>query len=84
MIILIMIIKFEQRALLPLVSETKMTDISKLISLRNLLVRKVTWLVLTSTSATLILSRPFGADCMTRIAYILSSSKHSLSYIFHL
>ena len=57
---------------MPLVPETKMVDIGKLISLGNLLVRKVTWLVLTTTSATLILSRAFGADRMTRIAYIYS------------
>ena len=38
-------------------------------------------LVLTTTSATLILSRAFGADCMTRITYIYSSlpSTHSLT-----
>ena len=59
-------------AVMPLVSETKMADGSKLISLRNLLVRKVTWLVLTMMSATSTLSRAFGADCMTRIAYIYS------------
>ena len=65
-------------AMMPFVPETKMADIGKLISLGNLLVRKVTWLVLTTTSATLILSRVFGADCMTRIFnYILTSSKNS-------
>ena len=57
-------------AVIPLVPETKMADVSKLISLRNLLVRKVTWFVLTTTSATLILSRAFEANCMTRIAFI--------------
>ena len=57
---------------MPLVPETKMADVGKLISLGNLLVRKVTWLVLTTTSATLILSRAFGANCMTRIAYTYS------------
>ena len=62
-------------------SETKMANIGKLISLGNLLVRKVTWLVLTTTSENLILSRAFGADCMTRIAYIYSRlpSTHSLT-----
>ena len=64
-------------AMMPLVPETKMTDIGKLISLRNLLIRKVTGLVLTTTFATLILSRDFGADCITRIAYIYSSFKNS-------
>ena len=69
-------------AMMPLVPETKMADISKLISLENLLVRKVTWLVLTTTSATLILSRAFGADCVTRIAYIYSRlpSTHYLHF----
>ena len=50
--------------LLPLVPDIEMADVSKLLSLGNLL---VTWLVLTTTSATLILSCAFGADCMTRI-----------------
>ena len=67
-------------AVMPLVPEIEMADVSKLINLWNLLVRKVTWLVLTTTSAILILSRTFGAICMTRIAYILSFPDHSLSY----
>ena len=57
-------------AVMPPVPETKMVDVGKLISLRNLLVRKVTWVVLTTTSATLILFHAFGADCRTRITYI--------------
>ena len=70
---------------MPLVTEIKMADIGKLISFRNLLVRKITRFVLTTTSATLILSCAFGADCMTRIAYICSRlpRTHSLSH-FHL
>ena len=44
-------------AVMPFVPETKMVDVGKLISLENLLVRKVMWFVLTTTSATLILSR---------------------------
>ena len=56
-------------AVMPLVPKTKMVDVGKLISLRNLLVRKTTWLVLTTTSTTSILSRDFGAYCMTRIIY---------------
>ena len=59
-------------AVIPLVPETKMVEIGKLISLENLLVRKVTWFVLTTTSVPLILSCAFGADHMTRIAYIYS------------
>ena len=59
-------------AVIPHVRETKMADVGKLISLGNLLVRNVTWFVLTTTSATLILSRDFRADCMTRIAYMYS------------
>ena len=46
-------------SVIPLVPEAKMADIGKLISLGNLLVRKVTWFVLTTTSAALILSRAF-------------------------
>ena len=71
-------------AVMPLLPKTKIADIGKLISLRNLLVRKVMWLVLTTMSATLILSRDFGADCMTRIAYIYShlSRTHSFHFDF--
>ena len=44
-------------AVMPLVPETKMADIGKLVSLMNLLARKDTCLVLTTTSSTSILSR---------------------------
>ena len=54
---------------MPFVTETKMVDVGKLISLENLLARKTTWLVLATTSATSILSCVFGAYCMTRIVY---------------
>ena len=54
-----------KRAVMPLVSETKMADVGKLISLGHLLARKTTWLMLTTASATSILSRVFGAYCMT-------------------
>ena len=56
-------------AIMPLVPKTKMADVSKLISLGNLLVRKTTWLMLTTTSTTSILSRVFRAYCMTKIVY---------------
>ena len=65
-----------------LVPETKMADVGKLISLGNLLARKTTWLVLTTTSATLILSSDFGADCMTRIAHIYSRLSRTHSFHF--
>ena len=76
------ILLYFKMVVVPLVPDTKMVDVRKLISVGNLLVRKVTWLVLTTTSATLILSRAFGADCMTRIAYIYSRlpSTHSLTF----
>ena len=67
---------------MPLVPETKMADVGKLISVRNLVVKKVTWLVLTTTFATLILSRDFGADCVTRIAYIYSCFSRTHSFHF--
>ena len=59
----------------------KMADVGKLISLGNLVVRKVTWLVLTTTSTTLILSRAFWSrlpvpDCL----YILSPFKNSFLF----
>ena len=60
-------------AVMSLVPETKMADVGKLISLGNLLVRKFTWLVLTTTPETFIWSRAFGVDHTTRIAYIYSS-----------
>ena len=66
-------------AMMPLVLETKMADIGKLISLGNLLVRKVT-----TTSATLILSCTFGADCMTMITYIYSRLPSTHSFPFGL
>ena len=71
-------------AVIPLVPETSgitwtSVDVGKQISLGNQLVRKVTWFVLTTTSAPLILSRtwPHDKDCLC----ILSSSKNSLSHI---
>ena len=69
---------------MPRVPETKMADVGKLISLGNLLVRKVTWFVLTTTSATLILSHAFGADCITRVAYIYSRLPRTHSFPFGL
>ena len=71
-------------AVMPLVLETKMVDVGKQISLGNLLVRKVTWLRLTATSATLILSRDFGVDCMTRIVYIYSCLSRTYYFLFRL
>ena len=71
-------------AVMPLVRKTKMADIGKLISLGNLLARKTTWLVLTTTSATSILPCVFGAYNMTRIVYNTFIFQHySLSH-FHL
>ena len=58
-------------AVIPLVPKTKMVDVDKLISLENLLV--------TTTTARLILSRAFGADYMTRIAYMYSRLPRTLS-----
>ena len=54
---------------MPLIPETKMADVGKLISVGNLLAWKNMWLVLTTTSVTSILSRIFGANYMTRIVY---------------
>ena len=52
-----------------LVPETKMADVSILISLGNLSARRTTCLVLKSTSATSIFSWFFGAYSMTIIFY---------------
>ena len=67
-------------AMMPLVPETKMADVRKLISLGNLLVTKVTWLVLKTTSATLILSHTFGAERITKITYIYSCLPRTHSF----
>ena len=68
--------------MIPLIPKTKMVDIGKLISLRKLLVRKITWFVLATTYAPLILSCAFGADHKTRITYIYSLllRTHSLTF----
>ena len=71
-------------AVMSLDTETKMKDIGKLINFGNQLVRKVKWLVLTTTSATVILSRAFGADCMRRIAYVYSRLPRTHSLTFRL
>ena len=55
--------------IMPLVPETKMADVSILISRGNLLTRRTTWLVPKRTSATSISSCVFGAYSMTRILY---------------
>ena len=77
-------ILYFKMAVIPLVPETKMADVGKLISLGNLLVRKVMWFMLTTMSATLILSCAFGADRTTRIVYIYSHllRTHSLHFVF--
>ena len=71
-------------AVMPLVPETKMADVGKLISLGDLLARKTTWLVFTTTSATSIFSRVFGAYCMTRIVYKYSHLPTPHSFTFSL
>ena len=53
--------------IMPLVPETKVADVSILISLGNLMSKRTTWLVLETTSTTSIFSRVFGAYSMTRI-----------------
>ena len=52
---------------IPLVPETKMADVSILISLENLLARRTTCLVLKTTSAISIFTHVFRAYSMTRI-----------------
>ena len=69
-------------AVMPLVPETKMADFGKLISLGNLLVRKVTKFVLKTKSATLIFFPRFWSRLMTRIAYICSRLSRTLSFHF--
>ena len=67
-------------AVMPLVPEIKMADIGKLISFGNLWARKTTWLVLTTTSATSILSHDFRAYCMTKISIDTHIFQHSFSF----
>ena len=69
-----------QMAIMPLIPETKMVGVCKLISLGNLLIRKITWLVLTTMSATSILSCNFGAYCMTKISINTLIFHHSFSF----
>ena len=71
-------------AVMPLVLETKMADVGKRISFGNLVARKTTRLVLTTTSATSILSRVFGADCMRRIIYKYSRLPTLILFTFQL
>ena len=52
---------YSKMAVMSLVPKTKMVDVGKLTSFGNLLARKTTWLVLTTTSVTSIWSRIFGA-----------------------
>ena len=56
-------------AIMPLVPEIKIADVSILISLGNLLASRTTWLVPKTTSATSISSCVFGAFYTTRILY---------------
>ena len=48
----------------------------------NLLVRKVMWFMLTTTSAPLMISRAFGANHMTRVShiYLWLAMTHSLTF----
>ena len=71
-------------AVMPLVPETKMADVGKLISLGNLMARKTTWLVLTTTSTTSILSCVFGAYCMTGLCINSLVFQHTPSFTFSL
>ena len=54
---------------MPLVTETKIADVGKLISLVNLLARKTTCLMFTTSSSTSNFFPRFGAYCRTRIIY---------------
>ena len=67
-------------AIMPLLPKTKMADIGKLIHLGNLLARKTMWLVLTTTSATSMLSPDFGAYCMTKISINTLIFQHTFSF----
>ena len=58
---------------MPLVPETQMAGVCKLISFGNLLTRETLWLELKTTSATSVFSRVFEADSMTIIFYKYSN-----------
>ena len=73
-------LQYLEVAVMPLVPETKMADIAKLIDLRNLLAWRTTWLMLRNTSTTSILSRVFRAYSMTRILYKYFVFQHSSSF----
>ena len=57
-------------AALSLVPETKMADVGKLISLGNILARKTTWLVLTTTST---------ISCLKKITATFGSHESQLT-----
>ena len=71
-------------AVIPLVPETKMVDVDKLISFGKLSVWKVTWFVLTTTSTPLILFRVFGTDHMTWLTSIYTRLSGTLSLFLSL
>ena len=71
-------------AVTPPVPGTKMADVCKFFSLENLLARITTWLVLTTTSSTSILSRVFGAYYMTKISINALIFQHFFSSTFSL
>ena len=66
---LIWLHSYFKRDVMPLVPETKIADVSIVISLGNLLTRRITWLLPKTTPSNSILSRVFGANNMTRILY---------------
>ena len=71
--------------IMPLVPETKMADVSILISLGKLLARRTRWLVPKTTSATSISTRVFGVYYMTRILYKYAHLRTSTLFShFHL
>ena len=67
-------------AVMPLVPETKMAEVGKLINLGNLLARKTTWLVLTNTFATSILCRILEPTAWQRWSINILIFQHSFSF----
>ena len=67
---------------MPLVPETTMADVGRLISLGNLLVRKIMWFVLTTTSATLIFVPHIWSQLQYKDCYIYSRLPRSHSITF--
>ena len=71
---------YSKMDVMPLVPETKMADVSILISLGKLLARRTTWLMPKTTFTTSISSRVFGANIWQEFSINTLIFQHSPSF----